>query len=186
MGYLTIRHSRFLIWPMYHVRVHTKSLQSCPTLWPHELYSLPGSSVHVTFRQEYWSGLSCPSPGDLLDPGIEPTSLVSPALAGGFCTKCHLRRPCTMYPGNCATICLWNSAFQKLDILFILISLLSLQIWCLQIVRQLARDERWGMVGVETQDLWTTLALPDQEGLAYNLQSVYPQEAGSWWEQEIP
>ena len=25
-------------------------------------------------RQEYWSGLSCPSPGDLLDPGIEPKS----------------------------------------------------------------------------------------------------------------
>ena len=25
-------------------------------------------------RQEYWSGLSCPSPGDLPDPGIEPAS----------------------------------------------------------------------------------------------------------------
>ena len=25
-------------------------------------------------RQEYWSGLSCPSPGDLLNPGIEPGS----------------------------------------------------------------------------------------------------------------
>ena len=37
-------------------------------------------------RQEYWSGLSCPSPGDLLDPGIEPTSPVSPALAGRFFT----------------------------------------------------------------------------------------------------
>jgi len=29
------------------------------------------------FRQEYWSGLPCPSPGDLPDPGIEPTSLTS-------------------------------------------------------------------------------------------------------------
>ena len=28
-------------------------------------------------RQEYWSGLPCPSPGDLPDPGIEPTSLIS-------------------------------------------------------------------------------------------------------------
>ena len=37
-------------------------------------------------RQECWSGLSCPSPGDLPDPGIEPTSLVSPASAGGFFT----------------------------------------------------------------------------------------------------
>ena len=37
-------------------------------------------------RQGYWSGLSFPTPGDLCDPGIEPTSLVSPALAGGFFT----------------------------------------------------------------------------------------------------
>ena len=35
-------------------------------------------------RQEYWSGLPCPSPGDLPHPGIEPESLVSPALAGRF------------------------------------------------------------------------------------------------------
>ena len=35
-------------------------------------------------RQEYWSGLLCPSPGDLPDPGIKPMSLMSPALAGGF------------------------------------------------------------------------------------------------------
>ena len=37
-------------------------------------------------RQEYWSGLPFPSPGDLPDPGTEPTSPVSPALAGGFFT----------------------------------------------------------------------------------------------------
>ena len=36
--------------------------------------------------QEYWSGLPCPPPGDLPDPGIEPLSLTSPALAGGFST----------------------------------------------------------------------------------------------------
>ena len=36
------------------------------------------------FRQEYWSGLLCFPPGDLLDPGIKSTSLASPALAGGF------------------------------------------------------------------------------------------------------
>ena len=43
-------------------------------------------------RQEYWSGLPFP-PGDLPDPGIEPMSLVSPALAGGFFT--------TEPPGKC-------------------------------------------------------------------------------------
>ena len=37
-------------------------------------------------RQEYWSGLPCPPPGDLPDPGTEPVSLLSPALAGGFFT----------------------------------------------------------------------------------------------------
>ena len=39
-------------------------------------------------RQEYWGrgGLSGPPPGDLLDPGIEPMSLMSPALAGEFFT----------------------------------------------------------------------------------------------------
>ena len=34
--------------------------------------------------QEYWSGLPCPPPGDLPNPGIELTSLKSPALAGSF------------------------------------------------------------------------------------------------------
>ena len=37
-------------------------------------------------RQESWSGLPCPPPVDLPNPGIEPTSLPSPALAGGFFT----------------------------------------------------------------------------------------------------
>ena len=37
-------------------------------------------------RQEYCSGLLSSPPGDLSDPGIEPTSLMSPVLAGGFFT----------------------------------------------------------------------------------------------------
>ena len=37
-------------------------------------------------RQEYWSGLPCPPPGDLPNPETEPTSLKSPALAGRFFT----------------------------------------------------------------------------------------------------
>ena len=35
-------------------------------------------------RQEYWSGLPCPPLGNLPDPGIESTSFMSPALAGGL------------------------------------------------------------------------------------------------------
>ena len=38
------------------------------------------------FRQEDWSGLPCPPPRDLPDPGTEPTYLTSPALAGEFST----------------------------------------------------------------------------------------------------
>ena len=37
-------------------------------------------------RQKYWSGLPFPSPEKLLDPGIKPVSLVSPALTDGFFT----------------------------------------------------------------------------------------------------
>ena len=37
-------------------------------------------------RQEYWSGLPNPPPGDLPDPGIELASPVAPALAGGYFT----------------------------------------------------------------------------------------------------
>ena len=37
-------------------------------------------------RHEHWSGLPCPPPGGLPDPGIEPKSLTSPALGGGFFT----------------------------------------------------------------------------------------------------
>ena len=37
-------------------------------------YSLSGSFVHEILQQEYWSGLLCPSLGDLPDPGSEPES----------------------------------------------------------------------------------------------------------------
>ena len=47
-------------------------------------------------RQEYWSGVACPPPGDLPDPGTEPVSLTSPALAGGNldATSATCEAPC--------------------------------------------------------------------------------------------
>ena len=48
--------------------------------------SPPGSSVHGILRQEYWSALLRPPPGDLPDTGIKRVSLMSPALTGGFFT----------------------------------------------------------------------------------------------------
>ena len=50
------------------------------TLWT---IAQPPLSVGFS-RQEYWSGLSCPPPGDLLDLGIELASLASPAVAREF------------------------------------------------------------------------------------------------------
>ena len=45
-------------------------------------------------NQEYWSGFPCPSPGDLPNPGIEPTFLMFPALAGRFFTTCATWEAC--------------------------------------------------------------------------------------------
>ena len=49
-------------------------------------------------RQEYWSKLPCPPPGDLPNPGIEPVSLVSLLLAGVFFTTSTTREAS---PGAC-------------------------------------------------------------------------------------
>ena len=50
-------------------------------------------------RQDYWSGLLCPPPGDLPHPGIKPTSFMPPALAGGFfTTSAPWEAPLVWYP----------------------------------------------------------------------------------------
>ena len=55
--------------------------QSCPNLCnPWTLACQALLSVEFS-RQEYWSGLPCPTPRDLPDPGVEPVSLAFPALA---------------------------------------------------------------------------------------------------------
>ena len=66
--------------------MHAKSLQLCPTLYnPGTVACQAPLSVGFS-RQEYWSGLPCPPPGHLPDPGIKPESLLSAALTGGFFT----------------------------------------------------------------------------------------------------
>ena len=52
------------------------------------------------FRQEYWSELPFPSPGDLLDPGIELASRESPALADKFFTTDSLPGATWEAPGK--------------------------------------------------------------------------------------
>ena len=57
-----------------------------------QLFVIPWTVAHQAplsmgfSRQEYWSGLPRPPPGDLPNPGFELASLMSPAFAGGFFT----------------------------------------------------------------------------------------------------
>ena len=66
------------------VRSESEVAQSCRTL------ATPWTAAHLTSlsmgfsSQEYWNGLPFPPSGDLPDPGIKPTSPVSPTLVAGF------------------------------------------------------------------------------------------------------
>ena len=62
---------------------HFNHIQLFVTLWTiaHQAPLSMGFS-----RQEYWSGLPCPPPGNLPNSGIKPESLMSPTLAGRFLT----------------------------------------------------------------------------------------------------
>ena len=66
-----------------------KQLQSCLDS------AIPWTVAHQAplSRQEYWSGLPCPTPGDLPDPGIKTVSPVSPALADRFFTTVPPGKP---------------------------------------------------------------------------------------------
>ena len=66
--------------------------QSCLNVTPWTVAHQAPLSMGFS-RQEYWSGLPFPPPGDLPDPGIEPTSSASLALAGGFFTTEPLGKP---------------------------------------------------------------------------------------------
>ena len=63
-----------------------KLLQSCPVLCDPVNHSLPGSSIHGILQARKLEWVAMPSSGDLPDPGIDRTSLWSPALAGRFLT----------------------------------------------------------------------------------------------------
>ena len=63
-------------------------------------------------HQEYWNGLPCPLPGDLSDPGAEPTYLASPASGGRFFTTAPPGKPWTLPAAaaakslqSCLTLC---------------------------------------------------------------------------------
>ena len=79
-----------------HARVHAQSLSHV------QLFVTPWTVAHQAplsmefSRQEYWSRLPFPPPGNIPESGIEPmspASLSSPALAGGFFTTKPLGKP---------------------------------------------------------------------------------------------
>ena len=68
-----------------HEHMHANSLQLCLTATPWTVAHQAPLSMGFC-RQECWSGLPCPLPGDLPNSGSEPAPLTSPALAGRFFT----------------------------------------------------------------------------------------------------
>ena len=62
---------------------HFSCVQFCVTLWTVACQAPPSMGLS---SQEYWNGFLCPPPGDLPNLGIDPVSLMSPALAGKFFT----------------------------------------------------------------------------------------------------
>ena len=81
----------WLLWTVpLRTRLCAQSLQQCPTLW---IVALQASLSIEFSRQEYWSGLPSPLPGDRPNPGIELTSFTSPLLTGGFFTIAPSGKP---------------------------------------------------------------------------------------------
>ena len=72
-----------------------KSLQSSPTFCNSMDYSPPGSSVHRILQARVWSGLPCPSTGNLTDPEIKPKSHIS--IGRWALYYCHLGSPIYTY-----------------------------------------------------------------------------------------
>ena len=81
--------SCYTILEMFVVACMCSVVSDC--LRPHGLWTVVHwAPLSVEFsRPEYWSRLPFPTLGELPDPGINPASLVSPALAGGFLTLSH-------------------------------------------------------------------------------------------------
>ena len=74
---------------MPHLAVQVMCVQLCPTL----LHPADSSGSMEFSRQEYRSELPLPMPGELPDPGIEPSSLVSLELTGRFFTTVSPESP---------------------------------------------------------------------------------------------
>ena len=117
--------------------------KSCPNLC--QVHKTPLSMGFP--RQEHWSGLPFPSPGDLPDPGIKPTS---PALGSGFFTAKPPRKPprikCCSVAKSCLALCHPVNCNMRAS-LSITVSLSFLKLMCIESVRVFSSESalciRW-------------------------------------------
>ena len=76
-GYQEERGGKLGDWDWHtHTATAAHSLQLCLIVWPCGLQPIRLLLSMAFSRQEYWSGLPCPQPGDLPNPGVEPRSPV--------------------------------------------------------------------------------------------------------------
>ena len=97
-----------LFWWLENVHLvpdYAQSLQSCPTLCETMYCVAHQTPLSMGFpRQEYWSGLPYPPPGDLPNTGMEPKSSVSPALQADSLWLSHWESPVHVYCCCCVVV----------------------------------------------------------------------------------
>ena len=108
-------------------------------------------------RQRYWSGLPSPTSGDLPDPGIEPTSLVSPALTSRFFTTEPPGKPQGKYSydkKDTVSVLMEIKSSQERDSNNELITIISMfyEGWAFQVAS--GEWQRTYLLMQETQEMW--------------------------------
>ena len=127
----------FMFWCLgfsYEILASGPGIEPTPSVLEGEVLTLPACMLCLVFatswivahlaplsmgfsRQEYWSGLPCPPPGDLPDPGIEPVSPVALALQVDSLPLSHLGSPVlTTGPPQIGCLCLICLLIWKLAI----------------------------------------------------------------------
>ena len=135
-------------------------------------------------RQEYWGGLPCPPPGDLLDPAIEPmSSLMSPAMAGRFFTTLSFSHSVISYSFETP----WAAA-EKASLSFTnsrsLLKLMSLSRWCYQTISSSVVPFSAGLQSFPASESFLMSQLFTSGGLSIRASasaSVLPMNIHGWF-----
>ena len=135
--------------------------QLCLTLCGSTDCSLPGSSVRGIFQARILEWIAIPYSGDFPDPGTEPTSLASPALAGGFFTSSVTCEPFVPEAGHKTLT--WRGALHILG------------------GKEQPYRQRWGWGwGMTERNLNTLLSSPQLNTLAHILSQISTTSHASW------